>query len=224
MISKSRRSFGARLPFKSMPPWLLVCVLTGCGSAPPLEPVRYYALELDALETPASQPVRGSVQLNLLTTRGLLNGRAILYRTLDRPHEIGRYPRYVWYEPLSHALTGLLTDAVREAGVFEQVLAPSVRAHVDYRLIGEIKSYEHLPMDQPPRVRADIDLSLIAALDRNLLWARKYRVEQIVEGRTPEAMIQAFNVLNTQLAREVIGDLRVLQAKNRVFSRHLPQL
>jgi cholesterol transport system auxiliary component len=207
--------------------WLLAGVLTGCGSAPPIEPVRYYTLELDSLEAPApgrSPPIQGSLQVNRVMARGLLSGRPILYRTAESPHEIGLYPRYVWHEPVSHALTSLLTEAIREAGVFEQVLAPQVRAQVDYLLVGEIERYEHLPTAQPPRVHADIDLSLIAARDRHLIWSRTYRVEETIEGRTPEAMAQAFNVLAAHFAREVIGDLRTLQTTNRVLSGHLPQL
>lgn len=188
---------------------LSLSLLISCSSTPPAEPVRYYTLDADSLEPQPARtpPIRGTLHVTRLTARGLLGGRALLYRAPDDSPEIQAYPRYLWQEPIAPAMTNLLVDQLRAAQVFTQVTATG-RTQTDYRLEGEIERYEHQPLHCPPRVRASIELALIRPRDRALLWSRNYVLEEPVGERTATAMVLAFNRLALALTQQVSADLR----------------
>jgi cholesterol transport system auxiliary component len=76
---------------------------------------------------------------------------------------------------------------------------------------GELTRFEHLPTADPPRVRADLTLTLMRSSDRGSLLAKGYQAEEAVGGASPEDMAAAFNRLASRLIREVVGDLARLR-------------
>ncbi|TCT20204.1 ABC-type transport auxiliary lipoprotein family protein [Thiobaca trueperi] len=191
---------------------LLVLLLTGCGSSPPLQSDRYYALSPIIRETPAATPASGVLLVNTLAARGFLGGRQIVYRQDGQPLRVERYDWLLWEETVPRALAQSLADAIRDAGLFEFVVTPADRARADYILSGEVETFEHRPTDQPPRVVASLNLSLVRATDRRSVWMKTYRGEEQVDASTPEAipdaMAESFNRLTARLVGEVVRDLR----------------
>ncbi|MFD2112476.1 ABC-type transport auxiliary lipoprotein family protein [Thiorhodococcus fuscus] len=192
---------------------LLGCVLlvAGCGSAPPIEPDRYYLLEPPTQVQRARTQTPAILLVNDLAARGFLGGREILYRTREQPLMIARYRNLLWAEPVPQAMVGVLVGAIRKAGLFRYVAIPADRVRADYLLNGEVERFEHWPTDRPPRVTATLNLSLVAADDRRSLWARQYSGEEVVEASTPDAMAAAFDRLAARLAGEVVRDLERVQ-------------
>lgn len=182
-------------------------ILSGCGTAPPLPRDRYYALEPPATAPGGGAPAAAILQVNDLAARGFLGGRQIVYRTREQPLVVERYDSHLWEEPVPRALASVLVSAIRQAGVFRSVVIPADRARADYLLGGEVARFEHRPTDQPPRVVAALNLSLVKVADRRSLWTRGYRDEERVEAGTPEAMAEAFNRLASRMAQAVVRDL-----------------
>ena len=201
---------------------LSLSLLAGCSSTPPAEPVRYYRLDASAapLAHPHAPPIPGTLHVTRLTARGLLGGRAMLYRAPEDALEIRLYPRYLWQEPIAPAVTNLLVDQLRAAQVFTHITATG-RTQTDYRLEGEIERYEHQPLHRPPCVSARIELTLIRPRDRALLWSHIYALEVPISEHTATAMVQAFNQLAVTLTQQISADL---QAWYRSPSQQLPKM
>lgn len=195
---------------------LILCVLlilVGCGTAPPLPRDRYYTLEPPTRGPIGAKPVPAILEVNDLAARGFLGGRQILYRTREEPLVVERYALYLWDEPIPRAFAAALVDAIRDAGLFRHVVIPADRARADLLLSGEVERFEHRPTDRPPRVLAEVSLSLVRADDRRSLWTRVYRGEEPVAGDTPDDMAEAFNRLAGRLAGDVVRDLAGLGPK-----------
>ena len=94
-----------------------------------------------------------------------------------------------------------------------ELTANRVRSHFAGIVRGEVERFEHLPTDDPPRVAASINLSLVRAEDRNTLVSRRYSGEEPVGGDTPDTMAEAFNRLTSRLMAEVVRDLQTLKPR-----------
>lgn len=189
----------------------LAVSLAGCGASAPLERDRYYSLAPPIGAAPAARTSPASLLVKDLAARGFLGGRQIVYRTREQPLRVERYEVLLWEEPVPRALAQTLIDAIRAARLFRAVVIPAEGARADYQIGGEVESFEHHPTDQPPRVVAVLNLSLVRSADRYALWTRRYRLEETVVGATPEAMAEAFDRLAARLVAEVVSDLRRVQ-------------
>ncbi len=192
---------------------VLALTLAGCGSAPPIQPDRFFSLEPVALEGPAGAPADSTLMVNDLAARGFLGGRQIVYRTREQPLVVDRYPSLLWAEPPSRALAQNLVNGLRAAEVFAVVSIPPDRARPDYLLGGELERFEHLPTDRPPRVVGTVNLALVRASDRQTMASLQYSGEGPVDGDTPEAMADAFNRLAARLVAEAVRDLKALRPR-----------
>ena len=187
--------------------------LAGCGSAPPIQPDRFYSLQPVALEGPAGPPAPSVLMVNDLAGRGLLGGRQIVYRTREQPLVVDRYDNLLWAEPPTRALAQNLVNGIRAAQVFDFVAIPADRARADYLLGGDVERFEHLPTEQPPRVAGTMNLALVRADDRRSIASRQYSGEETVVGDSPEAMADAFNRLIARLVADAVRDLQAVKAQ-----------
>jgi cholesterol transport system auxiliary component len=187
--------------------------LAGCGSAPPVQPDRFYSLEPVALAGPAGPPAPFILMVNDLAARGLLGGRQIVYRTREQPLIVDRYESLLWAEPPTRALAQNLVNGIRAARVFDFVAIPADRARADFLLGGEVERFEHRPTDQPPRVVGTINLVLVRADDRRSIASRQYSGEERVAGNDPEAMADAFNRLVARLVAAAVQDLQAVKVQ-----------
>lgn len=188
----------------------LIVLLTGCGTSAPLQPDRYYTLAPILDVTPARAPMSGVLQVNTLAAHGFLAGRQIVYRQHEQPLRVERYDLLLWEETVPRALAQILANAIRDARIFDFVIAPADGARADSILSGEVETFEHRPTDQPPSVVASLNLSLVKASDRRVLWMRRYAGEEALNGQpqTGDAIAEAFNRLTARLVGEVVRDLR----------------
>lgn len=193
----------------------LALLLGACASAPPAERDRFFRLEAPVATIPAGVPVRATLVVNDLRASGFEGGQRIVYRTAEAPLQTHRYPTLWWEEPPGRALSGLLTEALRAAGLAGFVVRPDQRVRGDYLLSGELARFEHRPTDQPPRVVADFTLTLVRGDDRRPLLSRRYQGEEPVPESTPEAMAAAFNRLAGRLVQAAAADLIGLKPRLR---------
>jgi cholesterol transport system auxiliary component len=210
---RPRRGGTGRAVAGSVAALAAVLMLAGCGSAKPVRPDRFYALEPAALVGPAGPPAPCVLAVNDLAARGLLGGRQIVYRTPDEPLTVDRYEGLLWAEPPSRAIAQGLVSGLRAARVCEFVTIPADRARADYLLGGEVERFEHRPKDRPPRVLATINLALVRANDRQSMASRQYSGEEPVNGDTPEGMADAFNRLVARLVGEAVQDIQRVKGR-----------
>lgn len=194
-------------------PFLVAALLAACGAPEPAERDRFYGLDPEISVAPATAPVKATLLVNDLASRGFLGGRQIVYRTEQEPLEVQRYNGYLWEEPPGRAIAGVLVSSVRAAGLFEFVVTPEQRARTDYLLGGDLSRFDHLPTAQPPRVAVDFTLTLMRGDDRRSMLSKRYQGEEPTGGDTPEAMAAAFNRLAGRLLGEVLRDLQALQPR-----------
>ncbi|MEA3277631.1 MAG: ABC-type transport auxiliary lipoprotein family protein [Pseudomonadota bacterium] len=205
------RSMVALVPF----------LITACVSSEPVQQDRFYSLEprVQALSTEAP-PVRATLLVNDLATRGFLGGREIVYRSAEEPLQVMRYPTLLWEELPGRAVAEDLVGALRTSQLFAFVITPAQRARADYLLGGELSRFDHLPTAQPPRVVAEFTLTLMRGDDRRSMLSKRYQGEEATGQSTPEAMAQAFNRLTGRLLGEVVRDLQSLRPQLRSASTH----
>jgi cholesterol transport system auxiliary component len=205
------------VPLIRRPLLLLACVLlAACASPEPASRDRFFALEPQTVVTAGPSVAGVTLLVNDLAARGFLGGRQIVFRAAEEPLEVQRYHQLLWEDPPGRALAQALVAAVRESGLFEHVVTPAQRARTDYLLGGELTRFEHLPTDRPPRVRAELTLTLLRRDDRRSLVAKRYSGEELTGGDSPEAMIRAFDQLSARLLGEVVRDLQSLGPRLRL--------
>jgi cholesterol transport system auxiliary component len=193
---------------------LLACgVLAACAAPEPTSRDRFFALEPAFAVTAGPRATGATLLVNDFAARGFLGGRQIVYRTAEEPLEVQRYRQLLWEEPPGRALAAGLVAAMREARLFAQVIIPAQRARTDYLLGGEVTRFEHRPTDRPPRVHAELTLTLLRSDDRRALVAKRFAGEEPTGAETPEAMVEAFNRLSGRLLAEALQDIRTLSAR-----------
>lgn len=183
--------------------------IAGCGGpAPPLRE-RFYALE-PAFSVAPTRTVPATLLVAPLRARGFAGGTQIVFRTRQEPLQVQRYHDFLWEQPPGGALAEALVAALRAAQVFAFVVTPADRARADLLLSGELVAFEHLPTDDPPRVRAELGLNLVDAHNRATRFAKTYSGEEPIAESTPAAMVEAFDRLSARLVRQVVRDLQAL--------------
>lgn len=184
--------------------------LAACGpAAPPIRDV-FFSLEPQLAVAPSPHAVDATLRVGQLAARGFLGGSQIVYRDAAEPLRSQRHDSLLWEEVPARALTRSLADALRVAGVFAFVVTIADRARADWLLQGELVRFEHRPTDRPPRVSAELGLTLVANADRSSRFAKTYAGDEPIDGDTPEAMARAFNRLTARLIDEVVRDLQAL--------------
>lgn len=181
--------------------------LVGCGGPQPIQD-RFYRLDPAPRVVQAGTPAPAILLVNNLVARGFLGGRQILYRTSDEPLLSQRYDTLLWDEPPAGALSRALVNALRASNIFRFVVIPTEQSRADYILSGELQRLEHLPTAQPPRVAATVHLTLVPEDGRNAIASRTYSGEEVIDGSTPDAMVEAFKRLGASLIASAIQDLQ----------------
>jgi cholesterol transport system auxiliary component len=191
---------------------IALSALAGCGGSQPIQD-RFYRLDPPPLVQPVAPPAPSILLVNNLTARGFLGGRQIIYRTTDEPLLTKRYDALLWDEPPANALTRALVNALRASKVFRFVVIPGEQSLADYRLSGELQRLEHLPTAQPPRVAATLHLTLVPTNDNTVMASRTYSDEEIIEGSTPDAMVEALTRLSARLIAMAVTDLQTRRSQ-----------
>ena len=192
--------------------------ISGCGGAERVRDV-YYSLQPSPAVSPSTRPIPGTVRVSPLAARGFVGGSRIVYRTADEPLEVKRYDEYLWEELPARALADAMQATLRASRVFENVVGPGDPARPDYLLTGELLRFEHLPTDNPPRVAAELTLTLVDARTRALLASKVYSGFEPTAGAdgrtTPTEMVSAFNRLSGRLIAEAAADVRSVAPRLR---------
>jgi cholesterol transport system auxiliary component len=184
--------------------------LSACfGSAPPVPRDHFYRI---VAPTPAQVEehiaYKGIMAVNRLSAEGLLRERPLLFSATGRSHEVQQHDYHYWSDPPTSMVQEALVDYLRQSGLAETVIGQDLRIQADYEVVGRIKRLERLLGGGPPRVVAEIDLSLLDRATEELLLSRTYMVELPSADASVDASVVAFNQAMAEILTRFLADAR----------------
>ena len=208
---------------------LALAGLTGClGSAPPVPRDHYYRV----MVTPPSRTAQtqtasiedasisgllgstanrvmfpGVLSVAPLEAEGLLRERPLLYSATGSAHEMQQHDYHYWMDPPTRMLQLQLVDYLRASGLIQSVVTPDLRVKSDYQVSGRIKRLERLLGGGPTRVVAELELSLVASANNDLMVIETYTAETTTADDGVESSVLALNQALGQVFERFLNDL-----------------
>ncbi|MDA0998524.1 MAG: ABC-type transport auxiliary lipoprotein family protein, partial [Proteobacteria bacterium] len=138
---------------------LLLAVLTGCGSAPPVPEDKYYRLQAVLAAAPLQQPkFNGTLEVERFSADGLTAGRPIVYSAQNDPSGLQEYHYHFWTQPPTVMLRDEIVTYLRAANVAKTVVTPEMRLNPEYVMAGKIRRLEQI-VGSPSRAVLDIEIA-----------------------------------------------------------------
>jgi ABC-type uncharacterized transport system auxiliary subunit len=207
---------------------LALAGLTGCvGSAPPVPRDHYYRVMVApptraAASQTASiagasvlgQPDSGAdivafpgvLSVAPLEAEGLLRERPLLYSATGNAHEMQQHDYHYWMDPPTRMLQLQLVDYLRASGLVQSVVTPDLRIKTDYEVSGRIKRLERLLGGGPARVIVELELSLVARANNDLIAIGTYTAEAIAGDDGVESSVLAITLALGQVFERFLAD------------------
>jgi len=212
---------------------LALAGLTGClGSAPPIPRDHYYRIMVaPPSRTAASQTASiegatilgqpdlgrpdsgaaivaypGVLSVAQLEAEGLLRERPLLYSATGSATEMQQHDYHYWMDPPTRMLQLQLVDYLRASGLARSVVTPDLRIKADYEVNGRIKRLERLLGGGPARVVVELELSLVARPDNELIVIGIYSAEAIAGDDGVESSVLALNQALGQVFERFLAD------------------
>ena len=183
---------------------VMTVLVAGCSAAPVPTDTFYNLTTGRAGVSAGASPVNGTLEVPRFRAEGVVNERAIVYRSSATAQR--QYNYHYWAEPPAVMFQRSFIDALRKAGVFKTVAAPEVRADRDYELIGTLRRLEHVTGGGPTKVVVEFDIGLRRARGGETMLLKTYTAERSAGGGVPGA-VEAISAAVDQLTSEVIGDI-----------------
>ncbi|HHH47183.1 MAG TPA: hypothetical protein ENK53_09290 [Thiotrichales bacterium] len=178
-------------------PGLLLLLVTGCGSSPPVPEDHYYRLA--AAGPPLAQwPFDRPVRVLMPEADSLYHGRAMLYARAETPLELHRYRYRFWTAPPPRMLVRLTKEhlGAHAAESGEPALELSLR----------IRHFE-VEQDRPPAARLGITAVLRDPEAGCVLFDRQYDYREPAESPTHYALVRAFQAAVDHYLTDLTADL-----------------
>ncbi len=202
--------------------------LSGClGSAPPLPRDHYYRVMVSppsrtatsqtaslegaaALGQPGSRAETvafpGVLSVVQFEAEGLLRERPLLYSATGGVTEMQQHDYHYWMDPPTRMLQLQLVDYLRASGLVQSVVTPGLRIEADYEVSGRIKRLERLLGGGPTRVVVELELSLVARADNELIVVGSYAAEALADNDGVESSVLALNRALGQVFERFLAD------------------
>lgn len=173
-------------------------LLSACSS-PPVPTDTYYNLTAGRdMSVSVSGTIDGTVEVPPFKAEGVINERAIVYRESATVQK--QYTYHYWSEPPAIMMQRSLIDALRGTRVFDQVVAPEVRADREYELIGTLRSLEHV-VGGSGQVVVEFDIGLRRVRGNDTIFLNTYRTEARAGGGVGGAVTAMSSALDTLLGQ-----------------------
>jgi len=213
-----------KTPFPAMKtPFLIVLALAGLtgltaclGSAPPVPRDHYYRIMVTppkgaiASQTASIEdaPVLGWGILGQpqLEAEGLLRERPLLYSATGSATEMQQHDYHYWMDPPTRMLQLELVDYLRASGLARSVVTPEMRIKADFEVNGRIKRLERLLGGGPTRVVVELELSMVARADNELIVVGSYIAGANAADDGIESSVLAFNEVLGQVFERFLAD------------------
>jgi cholesterol transport system auxiliary component len=198
---------------------LLLASLAGClGSAPPIPRDHYYRVTVAPPEPSETVLFSGVVSVAPFDADGLLRERPLLFSPTSGAQEMQQHDYHYWTDPPSRMLQGQLVDYLRGSRATGAVVTPELRVAPDFEVGGRIKRLERLLGDGPPRVVAELELSMIEAKRNRLIVIQTYSAEVPAADESVESSVLAFD----QALGTIFHDFLADAGRSRIAQRPDP--
>ena len=191
---------------------VMVCLLSGCISRPPLNPQTF------AFSLPAASTVEPSVgSRRVLAIRSLrvappFDGRSFVYRPSEYSFESDPYAEFLVSS--SESLLIPIRAYLRQSGSFAAVVEPgSARKPNTLAEINVLDMYGDFREPHEPAARLTLRVVLFDAphgVAGSAVLEREYARRLPVKARTPDAVMAGWNEALTQILAEFDADVRGL--------------
>ncbi len=148
----------------------------------------------------------GVLSVAQLEAEGLLRERPLLYSTTGSATEMQQHDYHYWMDPPTRMLQVQLVDYLRASGLAQSVVTPDLRIKADYEVNGRIKRLERLLGGGPARVVVELELSLVARPNNELIVIGTYSAEAIAGDDGVESSVLALNQALGQVFERFLAD------------------
>lgn len=182
--------------------------LSGClGASTPVPPDTYYRIEARPSERVAPSPVfSGVLSVESFDADGLIRERPLLFSDESPVHGIRQLNYHFWIDPPTRLLQSQLAAYVRNSGLAGTVVTPDMRVHADFELQGRVRRLERVMTEGSPSVVAEVELTLIRAEDRRLLFSDTYTAEIATKDDSVPAAVAAINEAVSEIFQSFVSE------------------
>lgn len=192
----------------------LALVLAACSTGGPVPEDRFYELNpVPPARIKAVPVLSGGVSVARVVADPLRNGRAILYRDPERPHQLLRYHYAFWVDQPPRLVQAALVDALRASGIADRVEAEGLRTHFRFSLEADLRRFEVWQAGSGAVAGLEVEFILRHNRDGRTLWRQAYRSERPVAGNNTHAIAVAMAGALENLLRDTmdgLGGMRVI--------------
>ena len=170
-----------------------------CGSVPK---TNYYSLRVPAV--PAAATLRTKAVLGVErfgAPDALRNDRLVYYPS---PTEVGFYDYHRWVADPASLLRENVAGRLRNSGLFADVVLLPARAESNYYLRGRVLHFEEVDYDGGVSGRAGLDLTLVRASDRQVVWSAAKDAKVVATGQGHAAVVGALDAASDQVLSELV--------------------
>ncbi len=141
-----------------------------------------------------------------LEAEGLLRERPLLYSATGSATEMQQHDYHYWMDPPTRMLQLELVDYLRASGLARSVVTPEMRIKADFEVNGRIKRLERLLGGGPTRVVVELELSMVARADNELIVVGSYIAGANAADDGIESSVLAFNEVLGQVFERFLAD------------------
>jgi ABC-type uncharacterized transport system auxiliary subunit len=180
----------------------LVLWAASCGSVPK---TNYYTLRIPpppAVHDPKTAAIVGVERFR--ATEVLRDDRIVYYAS---PTELNFYQYHRWSEDPATMLTELAARRLEQSGAFAAVRLLPSREPLDYVLRGRLTNFEEVDGPAGVKARVGVEMMLIRARDRKILWSDSRQEESAAQGQGVPAVVEAVNAASARLLESALPGL-----------------
>lgn len=173
--------------------------VVSCGSVPKTS---YYSLRVPAVPaaaTPRTTAVLGIERFG--APDALRNDRLVFYPS---PTEVGFYDYHRWVADPASLLRENVAGRLRNSGLFADVVLLPARAESNYYLRGRVLHFEEVDYEGGVSGRAGLDLTLVRASDRQVVWSAAKDAKVMTTGQGHAAVVGALDAASDQVLSELV--------------------
>jgi ABC-type uncharacterized transport system auxiliary subunit len=186
-----------------------------CGSIPK---TNYYGLRVPSppgAHNPKTAAVLGIERLS--APEVLRDDRIVFY---ESPTQLNFYQYHRWSSDPATMIRDAIARRLGQAGLFAEVRLLPAREPVDYLLRGRVLNFEEVDYDSGVKGRAGLELTLVRAQDRKVLWTAARQAQDAAQGQGMAAVVEALNAASDRVLSELLP-LLLAQAERDMQQRGL---
>jgi ABC-type uncharacterized transport system auxiliary subunit len=173
-----------------------------CGSIPP---TNFYALRVPPAPAPPAPRTQAVLGIERLGAPEVLRHDRLVY--YSSANQVGFYDYHRWVADPASMLREDLARRIRAGGLFADVQLLPARAESNYFLRGRVLHFEEVDYEGGPSGRAGLELTLVRASDRQVVWSGSKLAKTAAAGQGHAGVVEALNAATDQVLGELVPQL-----------------